>query len=599
MMKRLLCFAGKGVFRLLLTGVCFALGWAAYVAIHPRPLLQDRWAALRESRPGSGPGLPAGSGAGGRAGGTGLRTTGTGPAFSMDDLMAMRDPVGQGLALMRAVKTADAATCREWLETVRKHPHRMLRQAASAAGDDYQERASVFRQWAHRDPAAARAAAGGQFEAEICQGILESDPEQAAARWQAAFPGWPVPLNLLEFALKEQIGQDPAGAMQAVPAGPDHRTNELRSSLFGAWMDRDPEAALGHARETPDPAVRQQLLAQFAQRFPGRMEPLLASMDAADQVPLALAVARGKTGSGSSTAEAARWLQSKVHGPDFLPSLTRLVAEQRGMGVGQLDEILTLCPDAAAQDQLLGDTANSGWMMDSLKRWLKAQPPDSLNAARQVLAFRLLAPAEASALVPGGISFAADDRNRMLGGLTNRWNPADPSGVAAQIAALPASLQEAAAGSFLGQPWFWIREDGGSRVDDRVPPGSLTGIYQALPPAVQASTALGFAWRQPSDPAAAAAVLANSPAPSSDPAAMAVHEKVAQQWAGQDAVAAAEWIQTLAPGPSRDAAAVVLIETQAATDPAGALAWAETLQDPVAILRARRALNLPSSSTAP
>ncbi|MES2706122.1 MAG: hypothetical protein V4726_05900 [Verrucomicrobiota bacterium] len=611
MRKKCLRFLGRWTWRaVLLTGL-FAAGWAAYAHFHPKPLLQDRWAALvrasdAKPRPGQG---------GKRGGMDSLINTGNGEdgrrtgkavVFSMEDLMAMRDPVGQGLALVEALKTADAETCGKWLKILEKHPHRVIRMTAmgavierwtamdpggalAAMGDDEEKKGNVLRQWAHRDPAAALAAGDGKFHDQIRQGIMESDPDHAFSRWQEIAPGSPFPITLLEFALKSQVKKDPEGAMRQVPGDDEQQTNEIRGNLFGSWMDRDAEAALKYADGHADAKVRKQLLRDFAQRFPDRMEPVLATLEGGEKISLALAIAKGKA--GQDPAAAARWLQSKVPAAEFAGALADFAKNQSGLTPEKLGEILTLCPDPAAKDRLLNETASMGWSQQTTKNWLKSQPPGSLSAQQQLLAFTVLPAAEAAALAPGGVTFPREEGLKMTQRQARSWNAGNPAELAANLSALPADFQSAAAGIFLNQPRWVVREGKSTSIVDKLPASGIDGIFSALTPAAQGETALSFAWKQQADPVAAARFLAASSAPPDDPAAAAVYGKIAQNWLAADTAAASAWIETLAPGAARDAAALALIQNQAVGDPAAATAWARTLQDPVAVQEARRLLD--------
>src|SRR5690606_28302285 len=81
----------------------------------------------------------------------------------------------------------------------------------------HQVRGDVLRRWAHTDPAAALAAGGREFEDEIRQGIMESNPDHALAKWRAIAPDRPFPVSMLEYALRGQVRRDPQGAVAQVP----------------------------------------------------------------------------------------------------------------------------------------------------------------------------------------------------------------------------------------------------------------------------------------------------------------------------------------------------------------------------------------------
>ncbi|RYD32834.1 MAG: hypothetical protein EOP86_14775, partial [Verrucomicrobiaceae bacterium] len=192
MLRKTLRFSGRLLRRVLILGACFTGGWAALLE-DPKTRAAPGQGGRRTDGAGS---LTGGSPADGGGGGTGGRVT-----FSLEDVMAMRNPVAQGLALTEAVKTADTDTCRQWLETLEKHPHEAFRLAGmavvlerwtaidpldvlAAAGKNEGRKATVFRQWAHYDPAAALAAGGKPYHDAIQQGLMETDPEHAASRWR-------------------------------------------------------------------------------------------------------------------------------------------------------------------------------------------------------------------------------------------------------------------------------------------------------------------------------------------------------------------------------------------------------------------------------
>jgi hypothetical protein len=200
--------------------------------------------------------------------------------------------------------------------------------------------------------------------------------------------------------------------------------------------------------------------------------------------------------------------------------------------------------------------------------------------------------------MPGEPNIPRSESDAVLRGKAVGWNAANPSGLGAELSTLPESLQAAAAGMFLNQPKFVLRKNGDMDIVQELPAGNIEEIFSSLTPAAQGQMALSFAWKQQSDPAAAARTLAASHAAPDDPAAAAVYETVARNWAGTDATAASAWIGTLPPGPARDSAALALIQSQAATDPAGAAAWARTLQDPVAVMRAEQMLTPPGHGPA-
>lgn len=611
MRKKILRFLGRWGLRVVIVACLFAMGWAAYAHFHPKPLLQDRWAALVQesdarARPGQGGKRgdvsPFGNGA------EGIRPPGAGGGvvFSMDDLMAMRDPIAQALALVEALKTADTATCAGWWKTLEKHPHEIVRSTALAAvmerwtaidpeaalaamGDDISKKGDVFRLWAHRDAAAALAASGGKFNYQIHQGLLESDPDQGDSRWEELSPGSSFPIGAREPALKKLVKTDPEGALRQVPADDNDQTNEIRKNLFRSWMDRDADAAFKYAQESADPQVRARLLRTFAERFPDRMEPLLAGLKEGDEKnSLILAMARGKA--DKDLAAGARWLKSSVPPEKFPGILTDFARRQNGLNPSKLDTILSVCPDGAARDKMLTDlTGGTTYMV--VMDWLKAQPPGSLSPAQQQMAFALLPGAQAAALVGGGVTFTPDEGFRMALKQSGKWSATKPAELAANLSALPESLQSVGIGGFLNMPAYLVDEGGKQSIADKLSPERLSGIFAALSPDAQGRTALNFAWKQQSDPAAAARFLAASTAPPDDPAAAAVYEKVAQNWINQDPAAASGWITGLPPGGARDAAALVLIQSQAASDPAAAAAWARTLQDPLTVSQAQQLLN--------
>lgn len=517
----------------------------------------------------------------------------------------MRDPIGQGAALVEALKTADAATCGEWLAKMDPISIPGIRNAAvlaimerwtaldpagalAGAGDDKSRISMVLRQWTHRDPAAALAASDGKFDDAIRQGLLETDPDHASARWREIAPGRPFPVHLLEFALKSQVRHDPEGALRQIPADDDYQTNSIRRGLFGSWMDQDASAALKYAENQGDPHARSQLLKAFAERFPERMESVLTTLEGADKTAMALAIARGKT--SQDPLAAARWLRSQVPAEEFAAALTRFTGGQQGISPENLNALLTLCPDSAAADKLLEEMAGDT-MRGTVQAWLKSRPPGSLTPARQALAFKMLPAAEAVALVPGGVTFSPEEGRAVMAEATRQWNPGEPAELAANLSALPESLRAAAAGSFLNQERYLSRKDGQFTFLDKLAPETTAGIFASLSPEARARTALNFAWRQQqSDPASAARMLAFSSAAGDDPAAAAVHEQVARAWISRDPAAASAWIQTLPAGPARDAAVLTVIENQAPGHPSTAAGWERTLRDPVAALRARRML---------
>lgn len=627
MFRKLLRFAGRLAFRFLILALSFAGGWAAYAQLHPKPLLRDRWAALMEdpklrAAPGQGGKRLDGAGSltGGNSGNLSAASTGGSSgfggkvAFSLEDLMAMRNPIAQGLALAEAVKTADADTCRKWLETLENHPHSGIREtsvglvmerwtsldpagALAAAGDNFGRKATVFRQWAHHDPAAALAAAGKDYHNEIRQGLMETDPEHAASRWKEIAPDSHFPIATLEFALRAQVKKDPEGAMRQVPDGDDYQTNQVRADLFGSWMDRDPDAAFQYARASGDAATRRQLLGKFARHFPDRAEPLLASLEGEEKSAMAMDIATGKTRAAQDPVSTARWLQSQIPAEAFAQSLTDFTRGQTSLSPDKLDGLLALCPAPADRDKMILNLLE-GDARASVAAWLKVQPPGGLNEAQKMAAFLSLPSAEAAALVPGGVSLTSRLAMERLHQNFGDMYPVKPKALAANFSGLPESMQTTAVASFLNQENFQVRDGNHTQWKDQLPAAQLSELFASLSPAAQSQTALQFAWRQQSDPATAARTLAIAGSPPDDPATAAVYEAVAGQWAGTDAPAASGWIQTLPPGPARDAATLALIAHQAATDPDGAAKWAGTLQDPVTVMRAQQLLN-PGSATAP
>lgn len=595
------------------------MGWAAYVHFHPMPLLQDRWAALvRESALRAGPGQ-AGKRGDREAAGWRFGTTAAGGGmasgrvvFSMTELLAMSDPIGQGAALLEALKTADSATCEKWLREVEGLSHPDLRQSAvlaimerwteidpvgalAGAGDDRRRKSMVLRQWAHLDPVAALAAAGGDFDDAIQQGMMETDPDHAFSRWQEIAPGKPFPITRLEFALRSQVQRDPETAMRQVPDDNESQTNGIRGEMFSVFMDRDPESALKFAGSSSDVRVRQQLLTAFAERFPARAEPLLDTLWGPEKSAIAVVAARARAKEDPEAA--ARWLRTQVPAEEFEGALRQFTLSQGGMSAGQLSGILKLCPDAAAGEKLLWDVAESPASGSAVKQLLlESREAGSLSAARQLLAFKVLPAAQATALTGGAPGFSPDEGAGMLKQLTRTWNPGNATEVAAAISAMPESMQSSAAGSFVSQTGFVDPNLGGYPRGAKLTAENTAAIFSALTPEAQARTALNFAWKQLEDPARAAGTLALSSVSMDDPAAAAVYEKVAGNWTVTDPLAASEWIRNLPPGAARDAAALTLIESQAASDPAAAGAWAGTLRDPVAVLRARQLLNSTAAS---
>lgn len=194
---------------------------------------------------------------------------------------------------------------------------------------------------------------------------------------------------------------------------------------------------------------------------------------------------------------------------------------------------------------------------------------------------------------------AGDARNQAFGKIMAQWAASDPIAAANYLTTQPASNNRASQmANVVGQ---WSREDPASAAAfaQALPAGrerdlALSRIIENMSEAdTQQALALAQSIRDPeairrlsgnllsalgkSNPDAAMQFLARVPP---DAQADAYHNFI-RAWAPEHNRQAAEWLNTLDPGSGRDAAVKAYVSVIDSEDPALAVRWSTTIQDPV------------------
>ncbi len=635
----------------LLAGT-FVGGWLAQGVVQPRPrLMQDMW---RESAAAAGQPKPKAlvekkgvSSVRVEAGKTAAPGAGK-AAFSLENLLAMVDPLEEIDRLSEHLKTCELKEVEALFASLQKLGHREMRMQALN---------ELFRRWAQLDPAAALAGAqtlgreslthslgiwrewGGQdvdgalasakaagkldqARREILRGMARKDPLQLLERWKELKPSG-TENQLAAETLAAAARKSPERALAALgnlPADVLSENNDYggrkTAALVKSILAKDPAAGLRQINGVADEKQRTALLAEAAEQI-AKTDPAEAARLAREQ-PEGEGRRKFAQSAAGGMAEkdpvGALHLFTELAGAGALAQtkdLSWLVDPVSKPTAAQASALLAEVPPGPARDKLyqrlLGKMQNEN--PEEGRAWLTSQPVASLDPEALIRAGRFI-PKEQWGPYLDAVDKLPEAKRRE--GLAKYAEPAvgtigklpqDTWGQ--EVAALDPRLQPAAARALLeksamggeeqiiggtdefGRRVTYVKDANGRYVPAQPDMVKGRAVFDSLPPTAQQGTATYVAsgiYKQ--DPAGAAEVLTSHPQPPDDPAAALLYENVAREWLKKDSLAASQWIGTLQPGAARDAAAFSLVENTIHDDPAAAQTWAATIQDPVTQQRA-------------
>ncbi len=363
----------------------------------------------------------------------------------------------------------------------------------------------------------------------------------AASAWVEGLPAGPARDRALSQLLNAEAETDPAGTIQKVLQLPASVQKNALGTVFRAWQERDPDAAIAWLEQQPistlSEAISRDTMESLAERDPRSAARLLLSLP--------------------SQNRQVAWIDNIV--------MRWAISDMPGAV-----EFASGLPDGTVKNRALTSVAKS-WSVSDPKAALEffVSQPDG-EARRDILDNVVrIAAGEGSQTAANWVQELppGDGKDQALKSVAQHWSQQDPKVALAWIETLPAG--EVRRDGMATAVGHWAEAD---------PTAAANYATHLTDPGEQARTVekvLGVIAK--SDPQRATAWLAEFPTGDVRTAATPM---IASTWAQNDPEAAAAWFLTLPVDNARFQALQPIVDKAAERAPQWAWQWASALTDP-------------------